>query len=347
MAKTDVWMPLYIGDYLADTARLTTEQHGAYLLLIMDYWRNGPPPDDENVLANVCKFPLKRWRENCSVIGGFFSVVEGVWRHGRADEELAKALSNKAAKTKSGANGADRKWGPDRDSQSKLKRSERLANARHLARHSLVEWQVLLSVCGPYCLSCGVEGELVKDHITPIYQGGSDGIGNIQPLCRSCNAAKGPDSTDHRPDNWESSLAERLANACLTPGPSPSPSPIGKPIQAYACKASPEKPAIPNCPFEEIISTYHAELPELPQYRVRTEKRDGVMRQRWRQFYASGDFKTSEEGIECFRWYFKEKVKPSKFLTGRINGKDRPFLADLEWLMLPSNFAKVLEGKYS
>jgi len=120
-----------------------------------------------------------------------------------------------------------------------------------------------------------------------------------------------------------------------------------KPIQAYACKASPEKTAIPNCPFEEIISTYHAELPELPQYRVRTEKRDGVMRQRWRQFYASGDFKTSEEGIECFRWYFKEKVKPSKFLTGRINGKDRPFLADLEWLMLPSNFAKVLEGKYS
>jgi len=119
-----------------------------------------------------------------------------------------------------------------------------------------------------------------------------------------------------------------------------------KPIQAYACKASPEKPAIPNCPFEEIISTYHAELPELPQYRVRTEKRDGVMRQRWRQFYASGDFKTSEEGIECFRWYFTEKVKPSKFLTGRINGKDRPFRADLEWLMLPSNFAKVLEGRY-
>jgi len=39
---------------------------------------------------------------------------------------------------------------------------------------------------------------LEKDHVKPVYQGGSDAIENIQPSCARCNARKGPDSTDKR-----------------------------------------------------------------------------------------------------------------------------------------------------
>lgn len=46
-----IWMPLYIGDLQAKFARMTAEQIGATLLLMMDFWKNGAIPHD---LATVC-----------------------------------------------------------------------------------------------------------------------------------------------------------------------------------------------------------------------------------------------------------------------------------------------------
>ena len=37
------FIQIYIADYMADTQHLTTEEHGAYLLLIFNYWQTGKP----------------------------------------------------------------------------------------------------------------------------------------------------------------------------------------------------------------------------------------------------------------------------------------------------------------
>jgi uncharacterized protein YdaU (DUF1376 family) len=95
VAKPDTWMPLVIGDYHKDTNRLTTEQHGAYLLLIMNYWVEGPPPDDDDDLAAITKLDPKAWKKHRPKIARFFRIVDGVWRHKRVDQELAEWTERK------------------------------------------------------------------------------------------------------------------------------------------------------------------------------------------------------------------------------------------------------------
>ena len=86
------FMPLYCGDYLRDTQRLSTIEHGAYFLLIMEYWvTGGPLPDDEIALSRICRASLKRFRGIRSGIEIFFVVGAGLWRHKRIDRELEKA----------------------------------------------------------------------------------------------------------------------------------------------------------------------------------------------------------------------------------------------------------------
>lgn len=81
------WMPLYIGDYLADTRRLSLAEHGAYMLLIMEYWRNGSLPNDDVKISRILGISHKEWLTMRDNISEFFH--DG-WQHKRIDEELQK-----------------------------------------------------------------------------------------------------------------------------------------------------------------------------------------------------------------------------------------------------------------
>ena len=61
------------------------------------------------------------------------------------------------------------------------------------------EWEELCAKYDHKCLACGEEKPLTRDHVIPISLGGRNDIGNIQPLCKSCNSKKHTDSTDYRP----------------------------------------------------------------------------------------------------------------------------------------------------
>lgn len=96
------WMPLYVGDYLGDTGHLTTTQHGAYLLLMMHYWRKGQLPDDDRQLSKIAKLPLKTWCEYRPTLQDFF--YDG-WKHKRIDAELEKMMRVSAKRAIAGQKG--------------------------------------------------------------------------------------------------------------------------------------------------------------------------------------------------------------------------------------------------
>ena len=77
---------------------------------------------------------------------------------------------------------------PENTSHLKARRYAREKGA--IGSHALKEWQDLKKSCGYKCVGCGNVGPLTKDHITPLSEGGTDYIENIQPMCRSCNSKK-------------------------------------------------------------------------------------------------------------------------------------------------------------
>ncbi len=82
------WMPFYVDRYLGDTTNLNTLEHGAYLLLILSYWRQGGLPDDDEELAAICRLSMPDWQKARRRLSKFFH--DG-WKHKRIDEEIRKA----------------------------------------------------------------------------------------------------------------------------------------------------------------------------------------------------------------------------------------------------------------
>ncbi|MHB1023363.1 MAG: YdaU family protein [Acidobacteriaceae bacterium] len=92
------YIQLYVADYLADTAHLTAAQHGAYLLLIFNYWQRGHALNNSNErLANVARMTNDEWTASKHVLAEFFSIDGDEWFHSRIESDL-EAVRLKSAK---------------------------------------------------------------------------------------------------------------------------------------------------------------------------------------------------------------------------------------------------------
>jgi hypothetical protein len=123
--------------------------------------------------------------------------------------------------------------------RGRLRRVARLKAAMASGNHTFEEWSFLQAYCGGKCVGCGARfilareaGEYLlpdatrepwewerftKDHVKPLFCGGSNSIDNIQPMCRGCNSAKGTSERDWRPRGWREALDRALAEGWERP----------------------------------------------------------------------------------------------------------------------------------
>jgi uncharacterized protein YdaU (DUF1376 family) len=84
------FMPLYVGDYLADTVHLNGAESGAYLHLLMCMWRaDGSLPNDDAKLARFCKITPQQWDRVRTTVLEFFEVEGDRLTNRRLTKELS------------------------------------------------------------------------------------------------------------------------------------------------------------------------------------------------------------------------------------------------------------------
>lgn len=96
-----------------------------------------------------------------------------------------------------------RKWRKENPDKVKATWHRRRAKQRSAGDSFTPEqWALLKEHYNYTCLCCGrrePDIKLTPDHVIPLGEPGTGQISNIQPLCLSCNSAKGAKTIDYRP----------------------------------------------------------------------------------------------------------------------------------------------------
>ncbi|WP_083222519.1 DUF1376 domain-containing protein [Ensifer sp. LC163] len=149
------FMQLYVSDFIGDTLHLSTEQIGAYMLLLMAMWNaGGRLPNDDAKLARVVRMSVKKWLAIKDDLLAFFDVAADEITHGKIDRR-GYGLTSRISMSQS-------------------------------AKAAIFERD------GERCRYCGTtEGPFHVDHILPVALGGSNDPENLTVACRDCNLSKG------------------------------------------------------------------------------------------------------------------------------------------------------------
>ena len=144
-----IWMPLYIGDLQAKFARMTAEQIGAALLLMMDFWKNGAIPHELATVCSITKLPQHTKAKTLlnTLMALELFEVESEQIHSNFLTSLkSQALQNQQMKSDKAKNAAQVRWGKSA-SNAQASAKQRKVNAQAAPEKNPSITQVMLEPC--------------------------------------------------------------------------------------------------------------------------------------------------------------------------------------------------------
>lgn len=105
---------------------LTTQEHGAYLLILLSYYANASPPMVDDLPA-IARLSPRDWVAIRPRIAKFFEEKDGKWYQKKADEILAESDSTHVARSQAGKKGNAIRWQSPSDRPAIPERSPTLS----------------------------------------------------------------------------------------------------------------------------------------------------------------------------------------------------------------------------
>ncbi len=205
---------------------MSFETRGIYHEMLCVSWQIGPLPRAPKDIARLV---------GCSdeqLENAFKDGLKSCWkvtRKGLINDPLEKEREWAISRCNAARGSAKSRWSTGETTDNPAgTRAQRMTEARKKGTHTKREWNILCEIFGDKCLRCGANCRPVKDHILPVYNGGSDSIENLQPLCAMCNAQKGKERKDYRIEHltdWRERLrthGERTSRAPRKHGATPA-----------------------------------------------------------------------------------------------------------------------------
>lgn len=332
----------HIRDYDAATAHLSWDEDMAYSRLLRWYYRKEKPiPADLPEACRQVRATSKIQRDAVkAVLEEFFELREDGWHQDKCDDAIATYHARE----------------PEREAK---KKNEDTRLARHRAERT--ELFGIINAAGVHRSWNAPISELRElvaqlQGRQPETQSTNPATQTHEPATRPATAPATPATdlprlpmgtctpvpTPHSPLPNISSLPEPVVggNGEAPESPDDDPPPLLEP-------EDPDPPGVPPCDHQAVLKLWAQLCQSNPQPKRWTPARQGHLRARWRELFAEGKATTRDEALAWFAKYFRW-IAQSRFLTGRAGGTNGkpPFEARLDWVLVPDNLAKVIEGEY-